>query len=303
MPAAVVVLFDVVAVDHEGLDGIAGLDGLASLPLVVQLGDGLADAHGRLGAGTGDLALSDQGLDVGGAVNAVDQRLGAGSLSSRGGTQSGGIVAAEDGDGVGMGGQSVGAVQVALLLVAHAVDLGDDFKAVAFDGVQEAVGAVHNGLHRGGIQHDDGAAVGALGNQVLAANLAGVVVIGTGVGHQLVHVGNLGVETEHGDVGRGQSVQRRGNAIAVNGVDEDSHDALGDQVFDQVQLLLIAVLGIQGDQLVAIGLDDLADGTLQRDEEGVGAVHAGVADLVGKRRGAAEHHGQGQDQYEDFLHG
>lgn len=69
LPAAVVVLGDVVGVDHEGLDGIAILDGLGiSLPLIVQLGDGLADGHGGLSAGAGDLAFSDQSLDVGRAA-------------------------------------------------------------------------------------------------------------------------------------------------------------------------------------------------------------------------------------------
>ena len=121
LPATVVVVGNVVAVDHEGLDGIAGLDLLASLPLVVQLGDGLADGDGGLGAGAGDLAVGDQGLDVGGTVNAVDQALGLGGFRSGGGAQGGGIVAAEDGDGIGVGDQGVGAVQIALLLVAHAV--------------------------------------------------------------------------------------------------------------------------------------------------------------------------------------
>ena len=168
LPSAVVVFSDIVRVNHEGRDRITGFHSFAGLPLVVQFSDGLADGDRGLSTGTGDFAFRDQGLDVGRTVNAVDQGLGLSSFRSSGSTQSGGVISAEDGDSVRMGDQGVGTVQVALFLVAHAVLLEDHFKALAVNGFEEAVGAVHNRLHCGRIQHDDGAAVGQLGHQVLS---------------------------------------------------------------------------------------------------------------------------------------
>ena len=199
--------------------------------------------------------------------------------------------------------QRVGAVQVALLLVAHAIDLGNHGKALAFNRSQEAVGAVHDGLHGRAVQDDDVAALGALGHEVLAADETCVVVIGARVGHEVRHVGHLGVKAEHRDAGFLQLVQARDDAVTVNRVDEHRDDALGDQVLDLGNLLLVAVLGIQGDQLVAVGLHNLADRGLEGHEERVGAVHAGVADLVAFRQGGAAHdHDQSQRDNKDLLH-
>ena len=201
-----------------------------------------------------------------------------------------------------MSDQGVSAVQVALFLVAHAVLLEDHFEALAVDGVQEAVGAVHNRLHCGRIQHDDGAAVGQLGHQVFTADLTGVVVVGAGIGYEVGHISHFGIETEHGDIRFLQLVQAGDDAVFVNGVDKHGHDAVGDHIFNLGNLLFIAVLGIQGNQFVAVGFHNLADCAFQGNEEGIGTIHAGIADLVSQCRGTAQGEGERQNQSNQFLH-
>ena len=296
---------NVVSVDHEGFDGIARFNFFACCPLVVQFSNGLADGHGRLSAGTGYLAFCDEGLDVGGAVYAVDQSLGACCFSCCIGAQSRRIVAAEDANCIGVSGQSVGAVLVAQFLVAHGVELCNYVEALAFDSGQEAISTVYNRLHGGAVQNDDVAAFGALFEQVEAANIAGVVVIGASIGYEiLVSHGNFGIEAEDRDASCLQSVQSGDDAFAVNGVYEHCNNALSDDVFNQSQLLFVGVLGIQGDQLVAVCFNDFADGAFQSYKEGVGAVHAGVTDLVTFCKSYACQYEQGnQNERDNFLHG
>ena len=51
------------------------------------------------------------------------------------------------------------------------------------------------------------------------------------------------------------------------------------------------------------GFNDFADSAFQSDEEGVGAIHAGVAQLLAfGHGGAAQDHNQSQNEYENFLH-
>ena len=166
LPATVVVFFDVVRVDHEGFDRIAAFEFFAIEPLVVQFSDGLTDGHRGLGAGTGNFTFGDQGFDVRGTVDTVDQGLGAGSFSSSESTQGGRVVTTEDGNSIRILGQRIGTVQVTLFLVAHAVDLGNNFETVIFDRFKETVGAVNNGLHGRGIQDDDLTAFRALFDEV-----------------------------------------------------------------------------------------------------------------------------------------
>ena len=201
-----------------------------------------------------------------------------------------------------MSDQGVSAVQVALFLVAHAVLLEDHFKALAVNGFEEAVGAVHNRLHCGRIQHDDGAAVGQLGHQVFTADLTGVVVVGSGVGYQVGHISHFGIKTEHGDVGFLQLIQAGDDAVFVNGVDEHSHNTVGDHIFDLGNLFFIAVLGIQGNQFIAVGFHNLTDSGFQGNEERIRTIHTGIADLIGHSGGTAQRQGEGQNQGNQFLH-
>ena len=149
-----------------------------------------------------------------------------------------------------------------------------------FDRFKETVGAVNNGLHGRGIQNDDLTAFRALFDEVDTADVAGVVVIGTGIGHQVIHFSDFGIETEHRDIGILQGIQTRGDAIAVNRVDEHGFDTAADHVFDLGDLFFIAVLGIQGDEGIAMSFNNFLDGAFKGDEERIGAIHAGITNEV-----------------------
>ena len=96
MPAAVVVVSNIVGVDHEGRDGVTIFKLSTVFPLIVLLSNGLADGDRGLCTGAGCTAFSDQSLDIGGAVNTVEQSLGAGCIDCCCSTKSRRVVAAED---------------------------------------------------------------------------------------------------------------------------------------------------------------------------------------------------------------
>ena len=157
--------------------------------------------------------------------------------------------------------------------------LSHNIEAVAVNRVHEPLCSVNDRLHRRGIEDDDVAAVRALLHKIFAYDLACVVVIGAGVGDQIGHIRHLRVEADHRNVVRLRLVQCRKDSLGIDRIDEEAVQILRKHILNLRDLLGAVVARIGDDQRVAVRLDLLLHLVLNRDEERVRSIHAGIAEL------------------------